>query len=238
MWKSIQSKHNGRRIHPKHLALPDSHHHWYAEHIQKGWHVLDLGCDRGGHVPSLLDAGATVVGVDHNEEAIGEAEKRQGAEFEVVDLEGMLPFENGSFDAALALDVIEHLHERNRFLAEIHRVVKPGGLVFFSAPNIETTWKTTARELGLFEMSDPDHKIEYSEPELIGLIEKSGFQINATEPVVFDTPWADWIDFLGAVSLDLYKKAWMRKRKKALADPMESTGFRIIAQRLKDPAHD
>ena len=232
MWKITSLRNAGVPFHPKHRALGDYHHHWYADSIKNGWCVLDLGCDRGGHVRPVVDAGAgKVIGLEKNKNALHFAPKGQFADYAVTDLEQTLPLADDSFDAVLALDVIEHLYERDFFLAEIRRVIRPGGVLFLSAPNIKTNWKTTARDLGLFEFSDPDHKTEYEQRELVAQIEKAGFQIQSIAPVVFDTPWDGWIDFLGAISLSAYRTLWMKKRNKALQNPDQSTGFRVTAIR-------
>jgi len=227
MWKIIELKNNGSRIHPKHIALPNEHHHWYAEQLNQGWNVLDLGCDRGGHVRQILNAKGTVIGIEKSYDALLQAYKSDGVCYVRGDLENRLPFKSNIFDAVLTLDIIEHLHKRDQFLSEISRVIKPGGTVFLSAPNRATKWKTTARRLGFFKVSDPDHKIEYEKGQLINSIKKHDLEIIDIAPIVFDTPFDGWIDFLGAVSTGLYRWAWMKKRAGAIANPLESTGFRL-----------
>jgi SAM-dependent methyltransferase len=197
--------------------------------MKPGRRVLDLGCDRGGHTAPLAKAGATVVGVEKSKAALASAVQTKGVEYVRSDLEQALPFADASFDAVLALDVIEHLHHRDAFLLEIVRVLKPQGQIYLSAPNRATHWKTTARQIGLFDVSDPDHKIEYTLDELKAELERAGLTPLTIDPVVFDTPYALWIDFLGAISHKAYRAMWMRKRRRAIADPDQSTGFRIVA---------
>jgi hypothetical protein len=51
-------------------------------------------------------------------------------------------------------------------------------------------------------------------------------------PVVYDTPWAGMIDAVGGLSLGLYARLSRWKREVALARPIESTGFRVVARPL------
>src|SRR5207249_3257910 len=64
------------------------------------------------------------------------------------DITGAFPFPSGSFDAALFLDVIEHLVPRLDVLREIHRVLTEDGRLLVSGPNRETRWRRTLREAG------------------------------------------------------------------------------------------
>jgi 2-polyprenyl-3-methyl-5-hydroxy-6-metoxy-1,4-benzoquinol methylase len=233
MWRIVALRNpQGKRLHPKHSALPEEHHRWYLPLIEPGSNVLDLGADRGGHALPLAEKGCTITCLEVSETAIAEAVKHPNIQFVRADLEKPLALDAESFDAVLALDVLEHLNNRDRFLLEIARVVKSGGKVLLAAPNRETDWNKTARRLGLFTWSDPDHKYEYAKDELIGEIENAGLAVRSVEPVVYDTPWAPWIDFTGALLPGLYRRLWEWKRKKALADPAQSTGFRIMAVKL------
>ena len=59
-----------------------------------------------------------------------------GVEFHALNADGALPFENSSFDAALAIEVLEHIDGHDRFFAEVARILRPGGIVMFTTPNI------------------------------------------------------------------------------------------------------
>lgn len=76
-----------------------------------------------------------------------------------------IPFRDGAFDSALCTEVLEHLPEPGRCLAEIHRVVKPGGSVFFTVP------------MTMYTHSEPYDFYRYTEYGLRYLLEKHGFEI-------------------------------------------------------------
>lgn len=99
--------------------------------------LLDLGCGDGAF---LLEAGAgrlRAVGLDLSAEAVAQA-TRAGVVAEVHDFSSEpLPFPDGSFAVMTCLDVIEHVFDIRFLLAEIARVLAPGGLVVIATPNIQ-----------------------------------------------------------------------------------------------------
>ncbi len=114
----------------------------------RGRWVLDIGCGRGELVCGAARRGASAVGIDYAQAAIELSRERLAAleeplrervEFRLADAKG-LAFADGSFDAVFLVDVYEHLHphEIEHTLAEVKRVLRPGGrLIVHTGPN---TW--------------------------------------------------------------------------------------------------
>lgn len=98
-----------------------------------GLRVLDLGC-RDGALTSAYLAGNHVVGVDADREALARA-ATLGIETVWADLEEGLPFDDASFDVIVLGEVLEHLRFPELVLAEVARVLVPGGMVVGSVPN-------------------------------------------------------------------------------------------------------
>ena len=102
-----------------------------------GERVLDLGCAAGAMTDFLARSGCEAVGVDSSELGVAEARRlHPELRFEVGDV-AKLPFENGSFDKALAADLTEHLElETLRgMFRECARVLVPGGTLSLHTPN-------------------------------------------------------------------------------------------------------
>jgi len=119
---------------------------WYAHllpvlrrRLQPGMRLLECGCGQGHGLrylaaEGLLPAGQ-IYGVDQSRTAIEFVRARlPGATFEVMDLAG-LRFGDGMFDMVLLMETIEHLEDPGPALAEMGRVLKPGGWLFLSFPN-------------------------------------------------------------------------------------------------------
>ena len=226
-------------IHPKHL-VDHAWHDWYLPSLHPDDFVLDVGCSNGAHLVRAAAWCRSIVGMDYDLPQLAIAARTirdhrlAHARVFAWEITGRFPFPDGTFDAALLLDVIEHLVPRVPVLCEIHRVLKPDGRLLVSGPNKETRWRQALRDAGLFAYSDADHKIEYTREEFLAELAAGGFAPDGpVMPVVLDTPWAGVIDIIGGVSLSLYDRLSRWKREAALRRPGESTGFRVVARKQR-----
>lgn len=104
----------------------------------QGHEVLDFGCGDGAFSWFMAQRGARVCGIDLAAEAVAFANRRHdelgtGARFYVESCYET-HFPPASFDGVLSTDVIEHVQDPQRFLAEIDRVLRPGGTAIISTP--------------------------------------------------------------------------------------------------------
>ena len=103
--------------------------------------VLDVGSAAGAVSVMLADRGFTVDGIDISDQMVGWArervarEGRQGLTFQVADIDA-LPFKDGEFDAIVAMGVIEYLENDQKALDELVRVLRPGGRIVLTTPNL------------------------------------------------------------------------------------------------------
>jgi SAM-dependent methyltransferase len=94
--------------------------------------ILDYGCGTGGNTTSYGQFGS-VTGVEPDPHAVRLAQGRGGASYCRAD--GVrLPFRNGTFDVVIASDVLEHIEDDSGAMAEIARVLRPGGSIIISVP--------------------------------------------------------------------------------------------------------
>lgn len=100
---------------------------------------LDCGCAEGFYAAALRRRGASeVVGCDVVGERIEAAREKwasvDGLSFIVAAAEAV-PFHDSNFDGILLNEVLEHVQDEQRSLAEMHRVLKPGGYIAVFSPN-------------------------------------------------------------------------------------------------------
>ena len=100
---------------------------------------LDIGCGGGVLTEGLALMGCPVAGIDISPRsiAIAQAHADQGGlstDYRVGEATS-LPFEDGSFEAVSCCDVLEHIRDWKQVIAEVGRVLLPGGLFFFDTIN-------------------------------------------------------------------------------------------------------
>lgn len=98
--------------------------------------VIEVGCGSGRFIASVQAARPTLRchGIDLSENAIRQAQARPGAVQYHVGRADPLPFEAGRFSAVLMIDVLEHVPDMEVALAEVRRVLRPGGVFHLVFP--------------------------------------------------------------------------------------------------------
>lgn len=120
---------------PKPQAYPGTHDvalRLIRKHIPEGALLLDAGCGEGAFTKRLINTDYRVVATDIDTERFVPEE----VPLVRADLNSALPFEASTFDAVVALEVVEHLDCWGHFVRETHRILKDGGFLLLSLPNI------------------------------------------------------------------------------------------------------
>jgi len=153
--------------------------------------VLDVGCAGGYLSKRFAEQGATVIGIELDEEAAAQA-REFCDELHIGDVETMeLPFEEGSFDAIVCGDLIEHLRDPVAFLRRIRPFLRRGGRLVLTTPNVANwamrfgllagRWRYTERGI-----LDRTHTHLFTKKTLEEALELAGYEILAfdvTAPV-------------------------------------------------------
>lgn len=149
---------------------------WWAVHTARylfatqhvaGRRTLDIACGTGYGLPILRAGTRRIVGADLDRRALNKAQAEPGqSPWTLVSSDGKrLPFSDGSFDAVTSFETIEHLKERDLFLAELRRVLAPGGILILSTPNANHTEPVNGKP------RNPYHVYEYTPEELRATLE-------------------------------------------------------------------
>ena len=129
--------------------------------------ILDVGCGTGGTMKALAGL-AQWTGTDLNEYAVELARQRSNAQVFVAEAAN-LPFEDHTFDAVTALDVLVHIEDDLAALAEIRRVLKPGGTLITTVPCHPVLYSRHDRALG--------HVRRYQRADFLDKVQLGGFVV-------------------------------------------------------------
>jgi len=111
-----------------------------ARHLAGAERVLDVGCGEGQISRLAAAAGSAAVGIDPTGAQLEAARSRGGGAWYLRARAGKLPFASGSFDAVVACLVFEHIADVDGAIAEVSRVLEPGGrfVFFLNHPLLQT----------------------------------------------------------------------------------------------------
>jgi len=193
-------------------------HAMLLEAVGAGKRVLEIGCSSGYLAKPLRERGNTVVGVELDADAARDAE--QWCEQVIVgDIEATtLPLDPASFDVILCGDVVEHLRDPAAVLAELRPLLKPGGALVLSTPNIANwamrlsllagRWRYTDRGF-----LDRTHVHFFTRATLVEAVERAGYRVRRvdfTVPVPGDRDALDAVGrAVGRLRPTLFAYQWL-----------------------------
>lgn len=165
-----------------------------ARHLGPATRVLDLGCGRGGILEELRPRAGWAAGIDPDWASL--ADHRMPDFPRACARAESLPFPDGAFDLVCCSWVLEHLPDPAKALAEVVRVLKPGGRFVFLTPNVlhPLLWinqllRGTSRRLvgwlyGRAEADTFPALYRANSPRrLQALLEEAGLEVRALIPV-------------------------------------------------------
>lgn len=156
--------------------------------------VLDVGCGNGATANWLRHHGASTI---HGIELVAEPAEQARQVMDRVwqgTVESQLPNVEGPYDAVLCLDVLEHLADPYAVLAELRKVMSPGGYLLVSLPNarnLRLAYDLVVR--GSFAYTDHGHRDWthlrwFTRRDAIAAIERAGFSVLKTSSPASTSP--------------------------------------------------
>jgi SAM-dependent methyltransferase len=162
-----------------------------SSHLKPGMSVLELGCGTGSFTRELARSGADVVAIDVSPELLEMAKANCSAPNVQYQIQNAyaLSYSEGAFDSVVGSSVLHHL-EVEKALRGAYRVLKPGGTIYFTEPNmlnpqiaIQKNVPWIKRKLG----DSPDETAFFRWP-LRRLLEKTGYRNIRIDPFDFLHP--------------------------------------------------
>jgi 2-polyprenyl-3-methyl-5-hydroxy-6-metoxy-1,4-benzoquinol methylase len=201
--------------------------------LPRGAKVLDAPCGDGEVSIELAKLGFEVSGVDMVDELLPEARAALGSRFRIADMTRPLPWPDASFDVILCIEGIEHLEDAFAFLRENWRLLKRGGILIVSTPNI-ISLRSRMRFFGSgFYNCDPRPLDESARhpmhhiglrtfSELHYMLRTGGFELTAvaathTKPITYAySIFAPWMWLYTLIAFRKEKSAAQRERNKEI----------------------
>lgn len=138
--------------------------------------LLDVGCGNGAFSGEMLQKGWACFGVEMLGDLAQEARSR-GVDVSVADVSEGLPFMDTRFDVVFAGEIIEHQVDDEFFISECYRVVRPGGKLILTTPNLVSLGNRLLMALGKmprYAYHDIHYRI-YNLDILLNKLRKGGF---------------------------------------------------------------
>ena len=110
-------------------------------HVRAGARVVDVGAGEGYFSTMIGDRVSAELGRSPASvlaacDLFPQYFRYEGVTCDPINADGSLPYPDGAFDVACSLEVIEHIKDQFAFTRELYRIVKPGGVVIVSTPNV------------------------------------------------------------------------------------------------------
>ena len=184
-----------------------------ADYLQPGARLLDVGCGFGLTVYEANKRGFRADGIDISTRFLKLAREKLGLTLRQGRVED-LHFPDNTYDGVIFWDVLEHVHNPLEILAEIRRIVRPGGYLFGQVPNwrgLSNRYKTFLNRHGFARkqfkhFGIPHHVFIFDDHSLRQMVEKSGLRL-------------------------IYCRSWSKMKYNVNPTPLQRWFYRVLEER-------
>lgn len=147
-----------------------------SKNLAPGSRLLDIGCGRGVFIHELLERGFEVHGIELDEFVDDSISNR--CTIHVTDSLSSLRFAQESFDMVILWHVLEHLPNPQETIAEISRILSPGGRLAIAVPNYGSLQARVSRRYW-FHLDLPRHIFHFTQKGVRTLLAEHGFIVTS-----------------------------------------------------------
>ena len=152
--------------------------------ISKKGKLLDVGCGKGRFLACASRSGWQAEGSEYSAAQAESAAQRYGAKVttgEITDIH----YPEANFDVVTAWHVLEHLVDLDRFVHEVHRIIKPEGVFSFEVPNFDS-WQSRIAKALWFHADIPRHLNHFTPKSAEIFLQTAGFNVLSLRTLSFE----------------------------------------------------
>ncbi|HVG11749.1 MAG TPA: class I SAM-dependent methyltransferase [Flavisolibacter sp.] len=146
--------------------------------------LLDVGCGTGAFLGTMKDHSWEVQGLEPDPDARALAQKLYNVPVEAPDQ--LFNLQAGAFDAITLWHVLEHVHQLHEYIAQLKKLLAPGGKIFIAVPNY-TSLDADIYRLHWAAYDVPRHLYHFTPASIQVLVEAHGLKLVAKRPMWFDS---------------------------------------------------
>lgn len=154
--------------------------------------ILDVGCGRGLLLSHMKRNGWQVNGIEYNDETASYANQQYN-----VNVTTTTDYPPNSFDIITITHVLEHLNNPLEMLNEYYKLLKPGGLLIVSTPNLNSLQAKFGQRMW-FHLDMPHHLFHFSEKSLSKAIIDNSFKILKIKRLSIDQDFFGWVQTINS----------------------------------------
>jgi len=162
-----------------------------GSHLKPGMTILELGCGAGYFTKELAHSGAEIVAIDVSAELLEIAKANCSASNVRYEIQNAcaLTYPGATFDSVVGSSILHHL-EIEPAVREIYRVLKPGGTIYFTEPNMLNPQIAIQKNVPRVKrwLGDTPHEAAFFRWPLCRLLERTGYRDVRVDPFDFLHP--------------------------------------------------
>lgn len=160
---------------PVRSSIEQQMRHMPPHPVGRQGHLLDVGCGNGAFLKLAQKAGWSVQGIDFDPIAVTEA-RNGGLDIYLGSID-QLAAQEKTYDWITCSHVLEHIHEPQKLLQSMHRLLRPGGTLWLQTPNIDSIGHKIYG-LNWRGLEPPRHLVLMTMQTLRKILENAGFKID------------------------------------------------------------